>query len=105
MVIIIMNLLIGLAISSIEELNINGDKTQALKRVRVILAGTRLPSDTAFGWLEKTIGFVPNVNIMKRFSDEKLTTKKVRKFLLMTMPKMITSTFPYRCVSSYPLAI
>ena len=82
-----MNLLIGLAISSIEELNINGDKTQALKRVRVILAGTRLPSDTTFGWLEKTIGFVPNVNIMKRFSDEKLTTKKVKKFLLMTMPK------------------
>ena len=90
MVIIIMNLLIGLAISSIEELNINGDKTQALKRVRVILAGTRLPSDTTFGWLEKTIGFVPNVNIMKRFSDEKLTSKKVRKFFLMTMPKMIT---------------
>ena len=79
MVIIIMNLLIGLAISSIEELNLNGDKTQALKRVKIVLAGTRLPSDTTFGKLEKAF-FVPNVNIMKRFSDEKLTSNKVRKF-------------------------
>jgi hypothetical protein len=84
MVIIIMNLLIGLAISSIEELNLNGDKTQALKRVKIVLAGTRLPSDTTFGKLEKAC-FVPNVNIMKRFSDEKLTSNKVRKFFLMTM--------------------
>ena len=92
MVIVIMNLLIGLAISSIEELNVNGDKTQALKRVKIILAGTRLPSDTTFGKLEKAIGFVPSTNIMKRFSKEKLTSKKVRKFLLMKMPKtkMIT---------------
>ena len=92
MVIVIMNLLIGLAISSIEELNINGDKTQALKRVKIILGGTRLPSDTTFGKLEKAIGFVPSTNIMKRFSKEKLTSKKVRKFLLMKMPKtkMIT---------------
>ena len=90
MVIIIMNLLIGLAISSIEELNLNGDKTQALKRVKNILAGTRLPSHTTFGKLEKVIGFVPSVNIMERFSDEKLTSKKVRKFFLMTMPKIIT---------------
>ena len=89
MVIIIMNLLIGLAISSIEELNINGDKTQALKRVKNILDGTRLPSDTTFGKLEKTIG-VPSVSIMKRFSREKLTSNKVRKFFIMTMPKMIT---------------
>ena len=80
MVIVIMNLLIGLAISSIEELNINGDKTQALKRVKIILGGTRLPSDTTFGKLEKAIGFVPSTNIMKRFSDEKLTSNKVRKF-------------------------
>ena len=84
-----MNLLIGLAISSIEELNINGDKTQALKRVKNILDGTRLPSDTTFGKLEKTIG-VPSVSIMKRFSREKLTSNKVRKFFIMTMPKMIT---------------
>ena len=90
MVIIIMNLLIGLAISSIEELNLNGDKTQALKRVKNILAGTRLPSHTTFGKLEKVIGLVPSVNIMKRFSDEKLTSQKVRKFFLMTMPKIIT---------------
>ena len=92
MVIVIMNLLIGLAISSIEELNVNGDKTQALKRVKIILGGTRLPSDTTFGKLEKAIGFVPSTNIMKRFSKEKLTSKKVRKFLLMKMPKtkMIT---------------
>jgi hypothetical protein len=92
MVIVIMNLLIGLAISSIEELNINGDKTQALKRVKIILGGTRLPSDTTFGKLEKAIGFVPSTNIMKRFSKEKLTSKKVRTFLLMKMPKtkMIT---------------
>ena len=89
MVIIIMNLLIGLAISSIEELNLNGDKTQALKRVNNILAGTRLPSDTTFGKLEKNIR-VPSVSIMKRFSEEKLTSNKVRKFFLMTMPKMIT---------------
>ena len=86
MVIVIMNLLIGLAISSIEELNVNGDKTQALKRVKIILGGTRLPSDTTFGKLEKAIGFVPSTNIMKRFSKEKLTSKKVRKFLLMKMP-------------------
>ena len=79
MVIIIMNLLIGLAICSIEELNLNGDKTQVLKRVKIVLAGTRLPSDTTFGKLEKAC-FVPNVNIMKRFSDEKLTSNKVRKF-------------------------
>jgi hypothetical protein len=90
MVIVIMNLLIGLAISSIEELNVNGDKTQNLKRVKIILAGTRLPSNTKFGKLEKAIGFVPSTNIMKRFSEEKLTSKKVRQSLLMIMPKMIT---------------
>ena len=77
MAIIVMNLLIGLAISSIEELVENGEKIQVFKRVEAMIAGTRLPSNTTFGNFEKRIGIIPDVKIMKLFKEPNMKSKKV----------------------------
>ena len=77
MAIIVMNLLIGLAISSIEELVKNGEKIQVFKRVEAMIAGTRLPSNTAFGNFEKSIGIIPDVKIMKLFEEASMASRKV----------------------------
>ena len=63
MAIIVMNLLTGLAISSIEELNENGAKIQAFQRVENVIAGTRLSSNTGFGKFEKQNFRYLNVNV------------------------------------------
>ena len=76
MSIICMNLLIGITISSIEELNKNGVKIQTFKKVKLIMAGSRLASENAFGKFEKTIGLLPDVKILKHFegkTNEKVT--------------------------------
>jgi hypothetical protein len=75
-----MNLLIGITISSIEELNKNGVKRQTFKKVKLILAGSRLASENAFGKFEKAIGLLPDVKILKYFegkTNEKVTNYKV----------------------------
>ena len=80
MSIICMNLLIGITISSIEELNKNGVKRQTFKKVKLILAGSRLASENAFGKFEKAIGLLPDVKILKYFegkTNEKVTNYKV----------------------------
>jgi hypothetical protein len=77
MAIIVMNLLIGLAISSIEELVENGEKIQVFKRVEAMIAGTRLPSNTTFGNFEKKMGIIPDVKIMKLFEEANMTSRKV----------------------------
>ena len=82
MAIIVMNLLIGLAISSIEELVKNGEKIQIFKRVEAMIAGTRLPSNTTFGNFEKRIGIIPDVKIMKLFEEANMRTKKVIIFFI-----------------------
>ena len=89
MAIIVMNLLIGLAISSIEELVKNGEKIQVFKRVEAMIAGTRLPSNTTFGNFEKRIGIIPDVKIMKLFKEANMTSKKV----LFTLIDNYQSTF------------
>ena len=66
-----MNLLIGITISSIEELNKNGVKIQTFKKVKLIMAGARLASENAFGKFEKAIGFLPDVKILKHFEGKK----------------------------------
>ena len=65
MSIICMNLLIGITISSIEELNKNGVKIQTYKKVKLIMAGSRMGSENAFGKFEKKIGLLPDVKILK----------------------------------------
>ena len=70
MSIICMNLLIGITISSIEELNKNGVKIQTFKKVKLILAGSRLASENAFGKFEKAIGLLPDVKILKHFEGK-----------------------------------
>jgi hypothetical protein len=66
-----MNLLIGITLSSIEELNKNGVKIQTFKKVKLIMAGARLASENAFGKFEKAIGFLPDVKILKHFEGKK----------------------------------
>ena len=83
MAIIVMNLLIGLAISSIEELVENGEKIQVFKRVEAMIAGTRLPSNTTFGNFEKRIGIIPDVKIMKLFKEANMTSSKKVFFALI----------------------
>ena len=76
MSIICMNLLIGITISSIEELNKNGVKIQTFKKVKLIMAGSRMGSENAFGKFEKKIGLLPDVKILQNFegkNDAKVT--------------------------------
>ena len=75
MSIICMNLLIGITISSIEELNKNGVKIQTFKKVKLILAGSRLASENAFVKFVKAIGLLPDVKVLKHLDGR--TNKKV----------------------------
>ena len=76
MAVIIMNLLIGLTVSSIEELNKKGEKTKAMRRLYAIIGSVGLsggPSRRKFAkWLS-------GHNVMKNFKKryDHFPSKKV----------------------------